>query len=112
VRLTELEPQFLKITHLEGDRWTCRMDASFEDCDGLEFLCPKCWAANNGPIGTHRVICWKPTVPATISPGPGRWAHTGSGFGDISLVAGSSSVQLIGGCNWHGYVQGGEVRDA
>lgn len=107
IPLVILEAKLLKITALEGTRWTCRVDASFEDCDGIEFLCPLCFLANHGRVGTHAVICWKPTVPADISPGPGRWGHTGTGLGDLSLVAGSSSVALTGGCAWHGFVQNG-----
>jgi hypothetical protein len=110
VRLTELEPQFLKLTDAPVDSgWKCRTDATFEDCDGLEFLCPLCSTTNHGPIGTHRVICWKPHVPAHVTPGPGRWGHTGTGLGDLSLVAGSSSVKLEGGCNWHGHITNGEA---
>jgi hypothetical protein len=110
VRLTELEPRLLKITE---DPAVWRYEGvSFADADGLEFLCPKCWLENKGPIGTHAVICWKPHVPQTIAPIPGRWAHQGTGLEDVTLVAGSSSIQLIGGCNWHGYVRNGNVVDA
>ena len=80
--------------------------------DGLLFLCPKCFKANKGPVGTHSVLCWKPHVPQTMSPKPGRWNITGTGFHDLSLVAGSSSVKLMGGCNWHGHVTKGEVTGA
>ena len=110
MKLTELEPEFCKLTSEgNGDSW--RTDVGFADCDGVMFLCPKCWTANKGPIGTHVVICWKPHVPQTVSPGPGRWSHTGTGFSDLSLVAGSSSVHLQGGCGAHVHVRGGEVID-
>jgi hypothetical protein len=51
-------------------------------------------------------------VPADADPGPGRWEFQGTGLGALTLVAGSSSIQLLGGCNWHGFVRNGEVTDA
>ena len=107
MRLTELEPEFLKLT---GDPRTYRRDATFADCDGLWFLCPLCWLVNGGRKGTHGIICWKPHVPQSFPPIPGRWSQAGSGFNDLSLVAGSSSIALGGGCQWHGFVQNGEVH--
>ena len=110
IPLTDLEARFLKITALDGDRWSARSDATIADCDGVEFLCPLCWLVNMGPYGTHAVICWKPTVRAGITPGPGRWEHQGTGLTDLSLVARSSSIALSGGCAWHGYVQAGHAH--
>jgi hypothetical protein len=109
VKLTDLEPKFCKLTdHPNDGSW--RDDATFDNNDGLMFLCPLCWTKNKGPISTHRVICWKPHVPAHISPGPGRWNQTGTGLADLSLVAGSSSVKLEGGCAWHGHITAGEIK--
>lgn len=100
--LTELEPKFLKIV----DATSHRTDATFEDNDGIFFLCPMCFKLNDGRIGTHGVICWKPSVPLEKLPGPGRWNQTGTGVHDLSL---SPSIQLIGGCNWHGFITNGEA---
>lgn len=108
MKLTELEPRFLKWI----DDHHFRHDATFAEADGIMFLCPKCWKANGGPVGTHSVICWAPKVPLTTYPVPGRWNLVGTGFADLSLVAGSSSVKLAGGCNWHGHVTAGEVTGA
>lgn len=105
MRLADLEPEFLKIV----DDRSHRRDATFQDCDGIFFLCPLCFKANNGPVGTHGVICWKPHVPQTRSPTPGRWSIEGTGFHDLSLVAGSSSVLLMGGCNAHFFIKNGEI---
>lgn len=109
MRLTELEPQFLKLCDPAGHSF--RTDATFEDNDGLWFLCPVCFKNNGGNVGTHAIICWKPHVPQTIQPIPGRWAQTGSGFHDLSLVAGSSSVLLSGegGCKAHFFIRNGEI---
>jgi hypothetical protein len=105
MRLLDLSPRFLK-----------RMDNFWQDVespgasDGIMFLCPKCFEQNKGPVGTHRVICWRPHVPADVNPKPGRWEMKGTGYADLSLVAGSSSVSLTGGCNAHFYVTNGDIR--
>lgn len=77
------------------------------------FDCPKCTATNGGPVGTHKVLCWfrDRGVPDNEVPGPGRWWAAGTGYGDLTLTAPSSSILLPGpgGCLWHGYVTNGEV---
>ena len=109
MKLTELDPEFWTIT--DPNRHY-RTDATFAEADGVCFLCPKCFVTNNGPVGTHRVLCWRPHVPQTEFPIPGRWEFEGTGFDDLSLVAGSSSILLTSGCRWHGFVKNGEVTDA
>jgi hypothetical protein len=105
VKLSQLEPQFLKIT--SPSRYSLHDDIA--SADGIEFLCPVCFEKNFGRIGTHMVLCWQPHVPQTVKPGPGRWNFEGTGYADLTLVAGSSSVQLMGGCNAHFWVRGGEI---
>lgn len=80
------------------------------EADGIRFLCPKCFTTNGGPRGTHSVICWRPRVAAHITPGPGRWEFEGSGLADLTLVAGSSSILLHGGCNAHFWIRAGEIQ--
>src|SRR4051812_31916223 len=104
MRLNELEPEFVKI--IDPGTYQCE-GVAIADADGIQFLCPKCFQANGGNVGTHLVLCWKPHVPQEIRPAPGRWRFEGSGFDDLSLVAGSSSVLLMGGCNAHFFVRGG-----
>lgn len=82
---------------------------SFAEADGVHFLCPKCFEANRGPVGTHSVICWRPRVPADVSPKPGRWEFHGTSLDDLTLVAGSSSVLLLGGCAAHFFVRNGRI---
>jgi hypothetical protein len=106
MKLPELEPQFLKI---EDDKTYAFVDAIAE-ADGVMFLCPVCFAKNAGARGTHSILCWKPGVPQSISPAPGRWNLVGTGYADLSLVAGSSSVLLTSGCRAHFYVTNGEIR--
>lgn len=106
VKLLDLDPKFLKRL---DDTTFQHEGVSFADADGIRFLCPKCWVANKGPVGTHIVICWGPHVPKTTPPVPGRWMLVGTGYEDLSLVAGSSSIQLTSGCMWHGFIKDGEA---
>jgi len=87
-----------------------RLVETVAEADGLELLCPKCWTANAGPVGTHHVLCWSPSVPLDVAPGPGRWNLVGTTIDDLSLVAGSSSVALQGDCNAHFFVKAGEIE--
>lgn len=93
---------------------------TFADMQGFLFLCLKCWRDNSGPIGTHlvQVTAYDRGVldsqGAHNGPNPTRWAISGTGFEDLTVSArpGSlPSIQLIGGCNWHGMITGGEVYD-
>jgi hypothetical protein len=112
MKLNELDPQFLKIE----DERTHRYVDDIVGADGIMFLCPKCFTENNGPIGTHRVICWQPHVAQEHLPGPGRWLFQGTGVGDLTLLgsgpggSGARSVLLTGeGCQWHGFITNGDV---
>lgn len=107
LRLVDLKPEFLKLqVDLKG--WLRTQELI--EADGIVFLCPKCFTLNGGPVGTHSVICWQPHVPQEIGPKPGRWKFHGTGFADLSLVAGSSSVLLMGGCNAHFFVREGRIE--
>ena len=111
MKLTELNPEFMKID--SPGHW--RMVESIAAAQGIKFLCPKCFAENGGEVGTHAVICWSRSRGVTEAehPGPGRWKIEGTGFSDLTLNADppgtNRSVQLNGGCNWHGFVTNGEV---
>ena len=105
--LQELNAKFLK----REDSHHFREVETLAEADGITFLCPKCFAANNGSVGTHSVRCWAPSVPQDTSPTPGRWEMRGTGLADLTLVAGSSSVLLTGGCNAHFYVRDGAIVD-
>ena len=105
MKLTDLEPRFLR--READDRW--QEVGTIQEANGILFLCPKCWTENKGPVGTHAVLCWDPSVPQTTRPGPGRWKLVGTGFQDLSLVASPTSVSLTDGCKWHGLVTNGEI---
>lgn len=111
MKLADLDPQFLKHAPEEGRGVMLHVD-TLAEADGISFLCPKCFAANGGPVGTHSVICWfEDRVPEDLQPGPGRWNPVGTGYADLSFVPGkkSHSVLLLGGCAWHGFVTSGDV---
>lgn len=134
MRLTELEPQFVRYevrTHPDprdvdspvirqpGDQYVVfpYVD-TLEQAQGVDFLCPLCFVANGGPVGTHHVLCWSRSrgVPDDGKPGPGRWLMVGTGYHDLTLEAEpgqSRSVLLTGsGCGWHGFITNGEVTNA
>lgn len=111
MRLRELEARFLKID--EPGRTRHEVD-TLAEAQGVIFLCPLCWTTNAGPIGTHSVICWfrDRGVLDTESPSPGRWDPGGAGLDDLTFVSidgRQCSVQLLGGCNWHGHIVNGEA---
>jgi hypothetical protein len=107
VKLADLDAKFLKV-----DSETSYHEVeSLTEADGVIFLCPKCFAANKGPVGTHSVICWfKGKVSDAMRPAPGRWNPSGTGLDDLTFVPpGAVSVLLMGGCNWHGFIRNGEA---
>lgn len=108
MKLTDLEPEFLKV--VEPGKTHQRVD-TLAEAQGIFFLCLKCFEANGSRVGTHGVICWFAGrgVLDTEVPGPGRWEAVGTGYADLTLRASSSSILLTGGCAWHGYVQNGDV---
>lgn len=108
MRLADLEPKFLKRT---DDRRFQHVD-TLAEADGICFLCPKCFAANGWlRLGVHSVICWSPSVPQTTHPAPGRWNMLGTGYADLTLRAGSSSILLTGdGCKAHFFIENGNIR--
>lgn len=120
MRLRELEPQFIRHRTDEQGRQYQAPVLTIEEAQGIRFLCPLCYAANGGPIGTHGVVCWSRSrgVPDDVSPGPGRWALRGTGYDDLTLDGdspagpgtGARSVLLTGGCAWHGFITNGEAH--
>lgn len=107
MKLRELEGQFVKITIPNREH---RYVDTIAEADGVQFQCPKCWTTNGGPIGTHYVLCWRPRVPQSEPPTPGRWEMQGTGLDDLTLVAGSSSVAIVGGCAAHFFVRNGAIE--
>ena len=109
MKLRELEGQFLR-TDEKGSSWT-HVD-TLSEAQGVMFLCPKCFAENNGPVGTHMVVCWFADlgVGDNVNPKPGRWKPSGTALDDLTFVGpGAASVALTGGCGWHGFVKYGDA---
>lgn len=79
------------------------------EAQGILFLCPLCYAKNGGAKGTHlcqvtfsgRGVLDHQGCHGTDNK-PTRWEVAG-GTGLADLVC-TPSIQLIGGCNWHGFV--------
>lgn len=109
MRLRDLDAELL--TYLNEKEF--RTDAtSVAEASGVMFLCPKCYVANNGKVGTHRVLCWfvGRGVPDDIDPKPGRWNPSGTSIDDLTFVGpGAVSVLLTSGCGWHGFVRQGDA---
>ena len=89
-----------------NDDFFHRVD-SLAEAQGILFRCPVC--ERKGRRG-HHVICWNPSVPQDVPPRPGRWALVGTGVGDLSLVAGSSSVKIDCSCKAHFFITDGCVK--
>lgn len=81
------------------------------EAHGVIFLCPKCFEANAGQVGTHSVLCWfVGKVADNVEPKPGRWIPGGTGLADLTFIGpGAASVLLLSGCGWHGFVKNGNA---
>lgn len=112
--LKELDAEFIRHV-VEQDRAGIRRVENKVDAHGVMFACPLCFEKNGGLVGTHNVICWSRSAgtPDEVSPGPGRWLMSGRNLNELTLdaetVGGARSVQLNGGCGWHGYVTNGKA---
>lgn len=117
MRLRDLEARFVKVhigppeEHWPTGRPSMEYMDTVEGADGIWFLCPKCFAENNGPRGTHMVGCYfVGRVPDWLDPSPGRWNPSGKSYDDLTFVpSGAISVALTGGCMWHGFVANGDA---
>ena len=107
LRLTTLEPQFLKF--IQPNLW--RDVLTIQQADGIEFCCPLCMVkARFNRVGVHAIVCWRPSVPLTVAPGPGRWHLDGTNYHDLTLRGvRSDSIVLPGGCGAHFFVRNGAI---
>lgn len=137
MRLTDLEPRLIRYetrietyTVIVGDHETWRERGCpteprtgpvqytvraerLEDAQGIMFLCPVCFTANGGPVGTHLCEVTFANRGVLDTQGchgregkPTRWSVSGTSLEDLST---QPSILLEGGCNWHGYITNGEV---
>jgi hypothetical protein len=108
MKLTELDASLLKIESPTSHR----IVKTVPEADGVCFQCPVCFAVNKGPEGVHYILCWRPQVPLTVNPGPGRWEFKGNTIADLSLdnSPGASSVLIQPpGCSAHFHIRNGEI---
>ena len=110
MRLAELEPQFIRY---ESGGIIDPRNISLAEAQGLWFLCPLCFAQNHGNVGTHAcevTFEGRGVLPEQGSHNkegkPTRWNVAGSTFADLTITP---SIQLQGGCNWHGFITNGEA---
>ena len=120
MKLTALKPKWFGMPYFDVDgceRWPSARNT--KQAFGIRFLCPVCFKANGGPVGTHAIMCWDDRVPQDFAPAPGRWNRLGRGFATLTLVGGrrggkkrSNSVLLTskGGCRAHFHVRDGMIR--
>lgn len=138
MRLTELEPQFIRITEepRSGDYATMPTVTEQElaawiaagrpiehrilptevythvdtlaEADGIFFECPLCRSHQVSPTFAGRAV--PDHLGSQNREGkPSRWTATGTGYHDLTL---QPSIDLSGqhsGCQWHGYVTNGEA---
>lgn len=76
--------------------------ATLAEADGIYFLCPKCFPTDRHQV---RVGFAGKAVPGSYGYNkkgePVLWQMSGTGIDDLVLTP---SIQLEGGCNWHGFV--------
>lgn len=109
MKLADLEPRF--VTHEElGGHWYDVRVASLAAAHAVRFLCPACYAKNNGPVGTHGVMVTfhDRGVPDHLGSrsrqgGPSRWRVSGDSVENLTLTP---SIDCE--C-WHGHVTNGEI---
>lgn len=104
MKLAELNARLMK---LNPDNSMHQVE-TVADADGVLFLCPKCYRENNGPAGTHSIMCWFSKVPVDRPVGNGRWNPVGHDINDLTFVGpGAFSILLLSGCGWHGFIKDG-----
>ena len=78
------------------------------EAQGVMFQCPKCYKTNGHNCSVTFANRGVPDDQGTHnSKGePVRWTVTGTGLHDLTT---KPSVQLQGGCNWHGWITNGSA---
>ena len=105
--LRELEAQFKKYRPEPGSGGIYEPREQLADADGVRFLCPKCFAAKLDWVHPVYIGFRGRATPGTYgynSKGdPVLWdlAPSSTGLDDLVLTP---SIQIEGGCNWHGFI--------
>lgn len=83
------------------------------EAQGIMFLCPQCFKANGGPVGTHAVmIAFEGRgvldhEGSRGTDGPTRWQVSGDSLENLTTTP--SILLSPPGCGWHGYLTNGEA---
>lgn len=121
--LRELQARFI-MYHQESREDMCKRGVaipgdyfrqvdSLAEAHGIRFLCPKSFAANSGPVGTHSVQVYFAGSPVPEHIGKNkegqtvRWNVSGSDLDNLSLTPSIQEEDEI--CKWHGFVGSGGV---
>ena len=101
MKLTELDARFVTDVLHDG-YWGIGKCSTFEQAQGILFLCPKCFNESG-----HSILVWfkDRNVSPSALPAP-RWIATGTSLDDLTL---SPSIDL-GGTDWHGFIINGEIK--
>lgn len=96
------------------ERYEFRNVETVADADHIMFLCPACFAKNNGSIGTHSVMATFAGRSVPDEAGthdhegkPSRWNVSGASLDDLVLTPSillDASRKVEEGCHWHGFV--------
>lgn len=107
MRLEELDPSWLYVGSTPNSYRREDIRLNRGNAQGVLFLCPTCFVKNNGPVGTHTIICWfaDRDVPPEVMPGIHRWKTSGGTVHDLTLDPSIDSGQG----HWHGWIKNGEV---
>lgn len=121
MKLRDLEARLLRVAHEPSERlgthFTFLPCERVEQAQGVDFLCPACFAKNGGSIGTHHVRVWFDGcgVDPAFRPEP-RWRASGTTLDDLSVepsIAINTSLppqvdeRFV--CRWHGWVKNGDA---
>lgn len=72
------------------------------EADGIWFLCPKCFATDHHSVSVgFSGIATPGTYGHNKAGQPVLWNMSGTCIDDLVLTP---SIQLEGGCNWHGFL--------
>ena len=117
----------MKLTDLDGQLYRVMPDHSLfpvsevATADVLYFQCPMCAIGKvrvrrddgGGYVeGAHYIsVPFKahdglPAMPQSDNHPRPRWSVNGKTLADVTT---NPSIQIVGGCNWHGYVRNGEA---
>lgn len=124
MKLTELEPQFIKYVKGDDGHVYLHHVNTLSDADGIMFLSPIAFVVNKGPVGTYYNMVFFKDKGAPPDMGKNkdgqtvRWAATGTGYEDLtlepSILEQGGLIKLENGevLPWHGWVRNGEVTNA